>query len=100
MAQAQKGSFFTITANGTFQAVTLTSDCDVVDITCRATNTAVYTNIDDPQEFHVSFSSDGAAFRPTVGFEQTHRFQAGDIVCYVRAATSNIIVVNGVITGV
>lgn len=98
MAAVQSGSFFEITADGTFQAVTLTASCDVITIGVRNdTNAAAFTQAENPQDLNISFNSDGTGAFPCLSFAWLGPFKTGDIVCYASAETANIIVVNGLV---
>jgi len=94
MASSQPGTFFEITATGAWQPVTLISDVSSLWISCKMDNT-VFTNLDTPLEFHVSLFEDGTASMPVTQFHQGKTFEAGKVVCYVKAAAGTVLSVMG-----
>lgn len=84
-------------ADGDWQAVTIPAgeECKSVRIGCRPDDTAVYTHVDDPTEFHISFNSDGTYFQWCIGIALSIGKAAGETVCYVRATAGYKFVVMG-----
>lgn len=95
MAGTQSGTFFEIIATGDFQPVTLVTSVSKVVIACKMDNT-IFSNLDAPLEFHLSFHADGTGSIPTTGFYQDKNFGPGDIIAYVKAAAGTVISVVGI----
>lgn len=84
-------------ADGDWQAVTIPTgkNCKSVRINCRPDDTAVYTHVDNPTEFHVSFNYDGTFFDWCTGVSFKISKTQSETVCYVRATAGYKFVVTG-----
>jgi hypothetical protein len=85
-------------ANGNWQAVSIPAgeEAKRVRINLRADDTAIYTHIDGPLEFHFSFNSDGTFFDWCPGIEFSLGKDAAEVVCYVRGTNGYKFVITGI----
>jgi len=93
-AVGSSGFSESLTANGSWQEITLANECKTLNIQCDAGDN-VYTHIDNPVEFHYCFNSDGTGRGYCSGLELSIACEIGETVCYVKTTADLVFSING-----
>lgn len=97
MAVNQSGCFFEISADGTWQPVIVTANCDWVYLKTEDSTVAIEDKLDNPLPIGIAFAADGTGGRSSQSAEIAGPFVTGAIACYAKAESGKTITVNGLV---